>query len=234
MSLNQPRLWSESFGQIGAVLKALEKRGVTTEHFSRIRSDPKYANIVAKVMRGTKFTELLAPASEPLPNSVSLTLGSIKDPNQMLRLMRMHDMKVDAGAKIAVRRIRVSKTENPVEVSLLTAEYLGMPLPARFSDLISAAQTFGFDLCPEEVGPLLRLALSKQPQKSCVIVMSQPFKGQYQDWVHYYRIIRGDFVFGFDLEHLSNQGTDREFSGLPWAHTRHVETRLAFVKKQNA
>jgi len=43
-------LWTASFGEIGASLKALQDRGVTGEHLARLRSEPDYAKRVAEFM----------------------------------------------------------------------------------------------------------------------------------------------------------------------------------------
>ncbi|TAN57399.1 hypothetical protein EPN15_04375 [Patescibacteria group bacterium] len=46
-------LWTASFGEIGATLKALQDYGVTLEHLARLRAEPEYAKRVAEyILRG--------------------------------------------------------------------------------------------------------------------------------------------------------------------------------------
>ena len=43
-------LWTASYGEIGATLKALQDHGVTLEHLARLRAEPNYAERVAEYM----------------------------------------------------------------------------------------------------------------------------------------------------------------------------------------
>lgn len=48
-STNQKNgLWTASYGEIGATLKALQDNGVTLEHLAQLRAEPKYAKRVAE------------------------------------------------------------------------------------------------------------------------------------------------------------------------------------------
>lgn len=47
---SQNGLWTASYGELGATLKALENYGVTKEHLARLRAEPNYAKHVAKFM----------------------------------------------------------------------------------------------------------------------------------------------------------------------------------------
>jgi len=49
-STNLSGLWTASYGEIGASLKALEDHGVTTEHLARLRAESDYAKRVAEFM----------------------------------------------------------------------------------------------------------------------------------------------------------------------------------------
>lgn len=47
-------LWTASYGEIGATLKALQDNGVTPDHLARLRSEPEYTKRVAKyIIRGS-------------------------------------------------------------------------------------------------------------------------------------------------------------------------------------
>lgn len=46
-------LWTATFGEVGATLKALQDHGVTPEHLARLRAEPEYAKRVAEyILRG--------------------------------------------------------------------------------------------------------------------------------------------------------------------------------------
>jgi len=49
-STSQSGLWTASYGEVGATLKALEDQGVTKEHLARLRAEPDYAKRVAEFM----------------------------------------------------------------------------------------------------------------------------------------------------------------------------------------
>jgi len=47
---NLSGLWTASYGEVGATLKALEDHGVTLEHMARLRAEPDFAKRVAEFM----------------------------------------------------------------------------------------------------------------------------------------------------------------------------------------
>jgi len=51
MGTSQGGLWSDSFGAVGATLKALQDAGITPEHLAALRSDRGLANAVARLIK---------------------------------------------------------------------------------------------------------------------------------------------------------------------------------------
>lgn len=52
-------LWTASYGEIGATLKALQDNGVTLEHLARLRSDTKYARRIAEYIIHDYMNDLI-------------------------------------------------------------------------------------------------------------------------------------------------------------------------------
>lgn len=74
----------------------------------------------------------------------------------------------------------VATRETDVDLVRVTVSELGFPDEATRKDIYDRARGVGFELCPPEVGPQLRLQYTDQPKPECLLVGMQPII----DWAH--------------------------------------------------
>lgn len=51
LTMSDQGLWNASYGEVGATLKALQDQGVTLQDLKRVRSDPRFASRIARLIR---------------------------------------------------------------------------------------------------------------------------------------------------------------------------------------
>jgi hypothetical protein len=68
----------------------------------------------------------------------------------------------------------VSQESTSVELVLMTVAELGFKNGAKRSDIYQRALELGFELCPSEVGPALRLAYPDQPKNEWIWIGMDP------------------------------------------------------------
>jgi hypothetical protein len=68
----------------------------------------------------------------------------------------------------------VSQEPTSVELVLMTVAELGFKTGAKRSDIYQRALELGFELCPPEVGPALRLAYADQPKNEWIWIGMEP------------------------------------------------------------
>jgi hypothetical protein len=85
--------------------------------------------------------------------------------------MRISDWANDILGKSA---FKVSDTEQDVDLVMMTVAELGFKNGAKYDQICAKAQELGLDLCPNEVGPQLRLQYTDQPKDEWVIIAMEP------------------------------------------------------------
>ena len=91
---------------------------------------------------------------------------SIKDSG-----MRVGDWANDILGKTA---FSVATEEKDVDLVVVSVEELGFKDGARLKDIYAAAKKRGLELCPNEVGPQLRLQYKDQPKGEWLIIGMEP------------------------------------------------------------
>lgn len=74
---------------------------------------------------------------------------------------------------------KISKEKKELKLTKLSVADLGFPDGAKFQEIIAKGKELGLELCPPEVGPLLRLNYQKlmghdQPKGECIFIAMNP------------------------------------------------------------
>lgn len=86
------------------------------------------------------------------------------------------EFKFDGWAKSLLKQISGSKVQREVELVRLTVADLGFMNLTQYDEICKKAKQLGLELCPPEVGPLLRLALPNQPMGDWIKVAMQALR----------------------------------------------------------
>lgn len=90
--------------------------------------------------------------------TTKLTLG--KSADYYRKEFKKKDIYVSSWADNLLDKMSTKKTS--VDLIKLKVSDLGVTKPAKWADLLAKAQAQGYDLCPPEVGPALRLSDTEQ------------------------------------------------------------------------
>jgi hypothetical protein len=85
----------------------------------------------------------------------------------------------------------VADKETEVELVIASGTDLGFKGSATRADIYKRAQELGLDLCPNEVGPQLRLQYTDQPNGEWLLIAMEPITGSDGDLV-VFRVSRDD------------------------------------------
>lgn len=135
---------------------------------------------------GVQFTEFLRnggkvkyePKAFPTWKIIKLGTG-IKDATGFCTAigdakMRIGDWANDILGKPA---FKVSDTEQDVDLVVVTPKELGFNGNATYKDICAKANELGLDLCPNEVGPQLRLQYTDQPKDEWLLIAMEAIAG---------------------------------------------------------
>lgn len=84
------------------------------------------------------------------------------------------DYKIGDWASDILNRITIASKPAKIELVCLTVAELGFPNRATRKQIYEKALSLGFELCPAEVGPQLRLQYTDQPLNEWLLVAMEP------------------------------------------------------------
>jgi hypothetical protein len=103
-----------------------------------------------------------------------ITLGSHKNVRAIRAALENIHVRVSAWANDILNRIPISNDEVGVEAFIVSLSSLGLKSKTRYSQICTRAQGQGFQICPAEVGPLLRLSYTDQPRGEILPIIMEP------------------------------------------------------------
>jgi len=80
------------------------------------------------------------------------------------------------GQVIFSIKITVATKETELELVIASVAELGFKKVAKYSDICDRIKELGYDLCPAEVGPQLRLQYKNQPNGEWLRVAMEPIE----------------------------------------------------------
>jgi hypothetical protein len=106
-----------------------------------------------------------------------ITLGTgIKDADGFRKVIKDGGMRLGDWANDIIGKPAFSVATDKVDVDLVVVSVaeLGFPNGAKLSDIYASAKKRGLELCPNEVGPQLRLQYKDQPKDEWLVIGMEP------------------------------------------------------------
>ena len=106
----------------------------------------------------------------------TLKLGNFRTGSELLEALNQAGCEFDGNCQFALRQpdFEVSAVETEVKLVVLSLRDLGFRDDAIRSDVYKRARKLGFELCPCEVGPQLRLQYKDQPMEESLEIAMEP------------------------------------------------------------
>lgn len=169
-------------------------------------------------LRGlNKFLRKENPWGEKPETFKIIEIGTYKDVKSLRKALEESGAQIGNWASDILNKAKLSKSKQSLDLVALTVAELGFPEGAKLEDIYKAAKNQGLDLCPDEVGPQLRLQYSNQPNGEWLVIAMEPIKDSFGD-LYLFRVScrRGDRWL------RANYGRPDLFWG--------VDDRLVFVR----
>jgi len=136
----------------------------------------------------------------PIWKTVKLGTGPITADN-FRRVINNAGQKVGDWANGILDKsvFKVSKTTVSVDLVVLAVAELGFNDGARYDQICARAKELGLELCPNEVGPQLRLQYTDQPVTELIIVAMEPIADS-QGHLFVFGVVRnfdGTWLYGY-------------------------------------
>jgi len=125
-----------------------------------------------------EVTKNNGPESGPrFPVWKTLTLGVKKSVSEYEKAMEDKGIRFE-GARVILENPHffVNKSQEDLDLVIVSLAELGIEKAANYQEICSRTNML-LDLCPEEVGPALRLAYDDQPEGERLMVAMQTFQG---------------------------------------------------------
>jgi hypothetical protein len=113
---------------------------------------------------------------DPFPVWKTIKLGTYKNPAALLKAMKKGGFIIGEWANDIIHQpaFTVSPKKTEVELVKITVDDLGFKKGATRKDIYKNAFKLGLELCPNEVGPQLRLQYKDQPYLEWLLVAMEP------------------------------------------------------------
>jgi len=111
----------------------------------------------------------------------TIKIGIYKNVSVLRKALKKTFIKINEwGAKIlSDPTFTVSLKEEEIQLMNVSPSELGFRNGATYSNIIAKAKKLGFELCPPEVGPQLRLQYLDQPKNEWLYIAMKPIVGSY-------------------------------------------------------
>jgi len=103
---------------------------------------------------------------------------NIKTPEQAKKAILDKGYKINSFAEDMLMKVSFSKEGIEYNLVEFSVGQLGFPRGAKLSEIYAKAKEFGLELCPAEIGPLLRLQYTNQPDSNYLRIAMEPVTGR--------------------------------------------------------
>ena len=94
---------------------------------------------------------------------VTVKLGICETPEAYRKALRLPSVSIGGWGDDILGRITCSKEKIDLELIMPSVADLGFKAGGRYVNICARAQELGYELCPAEIGPALRLQYGNQP-----------------------------------------------------------------------
>ena len=106
------------------------------------------------------------------------TDSKIQTSEQAKNTLLENGHKIYSFAEDMLKKVSFSKEGIEYNLVEFSVGQLGFPRGAKLSEIYAKAKEFGLELCPAEVGPLLRLQYTNQPDSNYLRIAMEPITGR--------------------------------------------------------
>jgi len=132
-------------------------------------------------LRGlNKFLRKENPWEKPETFKI-IEIGTYKDVKSLRKALEESGVQIGNWASDILNKTKLSKSKQSLDLVVRSVKELGFPNGAKLEDIYKAAKNQGLDLCPDEVGPQLRLQYSNQPNGEWLVIAMEPIKNSMGD-----------------------------------------------------
>ena len=123
----------------------------------------------------------------------TIKLGTLKNADEFRKALKKDGFKIgDWGNDIIGKpAFTVASTEEEIQLVNVSVADLGFKNGATYKDICAKAKELGLELCPNEVGPQLRLQYKDQPKGEYLRIAMEPITDSDGD-LHIFRVGHGD------------------------------------------
>ncbi len=123
----------------------------------------------------------------------TIKLGTHKNADEFRKALKKDGFKIgDWGNDILGKpAFTVSSAEEEIQLANVSVADLGFKDGANYGDICSKAKELGLELCPNEVGPQLRLQYKDQPKGEYLRIAMEPITDSDGD-LNIFRVGHGD------------------------------------------
>ena len=122
----------------------------------------------------------LKPRTTPdIPIWKTVKLGICKSPDEYRKAFKQARISIGDWGNDILDRISCSQQEVEVNLAVLSVSELGFNRRAKFKYLCAKARELGLQLCPDDVGPALRLSYKDQPGDECLRIAMNAVTNSY-------------------------------------------------------
>ena len=106
----------------------------------------------------------------------TIKLGTIKNADEFRKALKKAGFKISDWANDIIGKpaFTVASGEEEIQLVNLSVEELGFKNGAKYGDICARAKELGLELCPNEVGPQLRLQYKDQPKGEWLRIAMEP------------------------------------------------------------
>ena len=152
------------------------------------------------------LSKVLAEVLSPPENTVefpvfkTIKLGTHKSVNDLRSSLKDNGNRISDWGDDILGRIALAESETEVTLHMATVKELTGKDWATNREINEAIRSKGYDLCPAEVGPQLRLQYSDQPNGEWIRVAMEPITASYGDLRVFFvaRVDVGRWLGGYD------------------------------------
>jgi hypothetical protein len=118
--------------------------------------------------------EMVAKAKPAFPIFKTVTLGVHKSVEAYRKALSDAGFRIGDWASDILNKIEVSKNQTQLDLVRVTVKDLGFTEATSLKQIYAKAKELGLNLCPDEVGPALRLAYSDKPNGEWIRIAMEP------------------------------------------------------------
>lgn len=167
-------------GQAHDMELAMQGTEWTTDDLKRFYSSRDLLNSTLKVVRGTATIQVLPPVEQtpPVPFEPkkwkTIKLGTEKSAKDLKKALERGKYPIGTYAEQILKKVVVAESETELDLVIVTPRELGFTENTRRDAIYERAQELGLQLCPNEVGPQLRLQYGDQPLNEWMVIGMEP------------------------------------------------------------